>query len=73
MGGLTGVVDEDVGISSHTCDCADHVAKQSQLNASLPKLKNVLVQYVELLCRCILFKELAGDLSLCGQYNSICC
>lgn len=31
LGGLAGVVDEDVGVGVHTCDGADHVAIGSQV------------------------------------------
>ena len=35
LGGLSGVVDKDVGIGSHTCNGADHVAvEQSQASSA---------------------------------------
>ena len=50
LGGLAGVVDEDVCVGNHACYCADHVAIES-LEFILPNRVsgNALVQDVELL------------------------
>lgn len=31
LGGLSGVVDQDVGVGGHACYCADHVAEERSL------------------------------------------
>lgn len=84
LGGLSGVVDEDVGIGGHTCDGADHVAKESGESQYFYLLyrpnnrkrkqvarDNALVKDIELLGRGVLLQQLRRHLALSGQDDAI--
>lgn len=55
LGGLAGVVDEDVGVGGHARHGADHV----------------VVEDVELLGRRVLLEELGGDFALGGEDDAV--
>ena len=79
LGGLAGVVDEDVGIGRHAGNGANHVAAiinqpifSPSQSSPLPwKKRDVLVEDVELLGRCVLLEELRGNLALGGEDDAI--
>ena len=77
LGGLTGVVDKDVGVSGHTCYGGDHVAtKVISLTAYVDRLDcsiHLLVQDVELLGAGVLLQEFACDFALCCENDAIVC
>ena len=57
LGGLTGVVDEDVGVGRHPCYGTDHIAGDLLVvgwRGGLRRVRNALVENVQLLGRCVL-------------------
>lgn len=75
LGGLTGVVDEDVGIGSHAGDGANHVTRERsaiRFDECRRHLRfRILVEDVKLLRRGVLLQELGCDLALGGEDNAI--
>lgn len=73
MGGLSGVVDEDVGVSGHPSDGSDHVAMYIVNPTPSQPLFYVhsLVQNVQLLCARVLLQQFARDFPLRCEDDAI--
>lgn len=76
LGGLPGVVDQDVGVCSHTRNSTDHITiivlapVPSPVSQLLRKYR-LLVQNIKLLRRRILLQQFAGHLLLGSENDTI--
>lgn len=73
LGGLSSVVDENVGVGGHASDGTDHVAGIISKTEQRAEGKSVLIENVQLLSGGVLLQQLTCDLSLGGQDDAICC
>lgn len=75
LGCLSGVVDEDIRIGSHTGDSTNHVTARWLIarNTCTFEFWHILVQSIQFLGRCVLLEQLARHLLLRSEDNAIVC
>ena len=75
MGGLTSVIDQNIGISCHAGYGTDHVAAAVRMRIIYVYISEarILIEDVELLGGCVLLEKLRCDLSFGGEDNAILC